>query len=222
MINIFAAGSETFPVNGETLYSFDRPAAEYKNVKYIRTHCNALFVHQFSHGFFDFRGKKDRLGADWFENSVQASLGHWLYCTDNPQKFKTFSEKSWGQSACRFKHGYSGAFGAEPCAEDAKLQNDGTVPPYAALASMPFTPEQSLAALEHYAGIPELWGKYGLIDSYNLDEEPPHFERCFLGIDKGITLVMLANYENGFVWEHFMKNECVLNGMKAVGIHDEI
>jgi hypothetical protein len=39
-----------------------------------------------------------------------------------------------------------------------------------------------------------------------------------LGIDKGITLLMLANYENGFVWDLFMRNGYVKRGLETVGI----
>ncbi|HCR39855.1 MAG TPA: hypothetical protein DIW41_03025, partial [Lachnospiraceae bacterium] len=39
--------------------------------------------------------------------------------------------------------------------------------------------------------------------------------KCYLGIDKGITLMQLANYQDGFIWDLFMANEYVQNGMKA-------
>jgi len=212
---ILGAGSPTFPSSGETLYSFERLKAEYGGYNYIRTRHNALFIHQFSHAFIDFKETLDRENIDWFQNSVNASLGHWLYCKNNPKGMKTFSDKSWGLSACHYKHGYSGAFGAEPCCPDANILIDGTVAPYAALGSLPFTPKQSLEALNHYGELPELWGKYGLVDSYNLDEDPPFYNTTFLGIDKGITIVMMANYENGLIWEYFMKNKYVSKGMEV-------
>ena len=215
---VLGAGSPTYPSSGETLYAFDRLMAEYGGYKYIRTRHNALFIHQYSHAFIDFRGTVDRLGVDWHENSIQASMGHWQYCKDNPRGLKTFSEKSWGLSACHYKYGYSGAFGAEPYCDGASPLIDGTVAIYAALGSMPFTPQQSMAALEHYCSIPELRGKYGLVDSYNLHEDPPFFDTIFLGIDKGITLAMMANHENEFVWKQFMKSKYVHDGFKAVGI----
>jgi hypothetical protein len=215
---ILGAGSKTFPANPETLYAFRRPTAKYKGFKYIRTAGNSLFVHQFSHAFIDFRGKKDMQGTDWFKNSVQASLGHRQYCIDNPENSKTYSANSWGLSASHSKYGYTGAFGALPVDKVADLKNDGTIALYAAPSSIVFTPKESLAVLKHYGTIPKLWGRYGLVDSYNLDEEPPYFDPYFLGLDKGITLAMFANYENEFVWKYFMKNEYVKRGLKAVGI----
>jgi len=38
-----------------------------------------------------------------------------------------------------------------------------------------------------------------------------------IGIDKGITLLMIENYRSGFVWENFMKNEYVKIGLEKVG-----
>lgn len=217
---ILGAGARNYPSPPDTLYAFRRDIAEYDGYKYIRTHCNALFVHQFSHAFIDFRGKRDREGVDWFENSVQAALGHRAYCIRNEEGRKTYSKTSWGLSACQYKYGYSGAFGAMPMAAEAikHLTNDGTVPPYGAVASVVFTPQESLEALEHYGTIPQLWTRYGLTESYNLDETPAYFNPNVLGIDKGITITMLANYEDEFVWKHFMKNEYVQKGLEISGI----
>jgi len=217
---ILGAGSPTYPSEGKTLYAFERIRGAYGGHEYIRTRHNALFVHQFSHAFIDFRGTVDLEGIDWYENSVQASLGHCQYCKDNPRGHATFSEKSWGLSACHHKHGYSGAFGAEPYCPGSEALIDGTVAIYAALASMPFTPNESRAALSHYATFPELWGRYGLTDSYNLDEQPPFFDDVYLGIDKGISLAMMANHENEFVWRHFMQCDYVRTGLAAAGVQN--
>jgi len=47
------------------------------------------------------------------------------------------------------------------------------VAPTAALASMPYTPRESLAALKHYYHKlgPRLWGDFGFKDAFNLDRD---------------------------------------------------
>ena len=62
---------------------------------------------------------------------------------------------------------------------------------------------------------PELMGEYGLKDAYNLDQG--WFDTDYIGIDKGISLLMIANYECDFVWDLFMKNEAVQRGMDRLG-----
>jgi hypothetical protein len=93
-----------------------------------------------------------------------------------------------------------------------------TVALYAAVAPMPFTPAEASAALVNYAREPRLWGKYGLTDSYNLDYGDGWYCPTYIGIDKGITLVMLANYQDGLVWRLFNGNASVKAGLTAIGV----
>ena len=58
-------------------------------------------------------------------------------------------------------------------------------------------------------------GKYGLTDAYNIDRGWVATDS--IGIDKGITLLMLANYKNGCVWNAVMENENILLGMENLG-----
>ena len=80
---------------------------------------------------------------------------------------------------------------------------------------MVFTPEESLEALEYYQSLRLLNGAYGLNDSYNLDYD--FYASDCIGIDKGISLLMLANFKNEVVWSVFMQNEHVLSGLENLG-----
>lgn len=51
-------------------------------------------------------------------------------------------------------------------------------------------------------------------DAYNLDVTPEWYGEDFIGIDKGISLLMIENYRTGFVWEVFMKNKYAKLGME--------
>ena len=220
MMYILGAGSPTYPVPGEMFYGFQRWKAVYGDYTYIRSWSNSLFAYQFSHAYIDFRDKTDRTGVDWFENSVQAALASRQFSIDHKDESKTYRENSWGLTACLGKKGYNGLYGAEPngMPQGKPLgANDGTIALYGAIASMPFTPEFSQdAMLNYYINYPETWGPYGFYESYNLDiGTNGHVTKCYLGIDKGITLMQLANYQDGFIWDLFMSNEYVQNGMKA-------
>lgn len=223
MMYILGAGSPTHPVSGDLFYHFMRWKATYGEHSFIRSWSNSLFAYQFSHAYIDFRDKRDSKGIDWFENSVQAALASRQYSIDKKEVSKTYHENSWGLTACLGKNGYNGMYGAEPNGMPGGQSlgaNDGTIAFYGAIASMPFTPEYSKEAmLNYYVNHPESWGPYGFYESYNLDQgSDGHITKSYLGIDKGITLVQLANYEDGFIWDLFMANEYVQEGMKACSI----
>lgn len=223
MMYILGAGSPTYPVSGDMFYGFQRWKATYGDYTYIRSWANSLFAYQFSHAYVDFRDKTDRTGVDWFENSVQATLASRQFSIDHMAESKTYQENSWGLTACLSKEGYNGLYGAEPngMPQGEPLgTNDGTIALYGAIASMPFTSTLSQAAmLNYYTNYPETWGPYGFYESYNLDiGKKGHVTKCYLGIDKGITLIQLVNYQNGFIWDLFMANENVKNGMEACEI----
>lgn len=223
MMYVLGAGSSTYSVSGALFYGFQRWKATYGEYSYIRSWANSLFAYQFSNAYLDFRDKTDKEGVNWFENSVQAVLASRQYSVDNKEGSKTYNENSWGLTACLGKDGYNGLYGAEPngMPQGKSLgANDGTIALYGAIASMPFTPEYSQAAmLNYYNNYPDTWGPYGFYDSYNLDQgKAGHITKCYLGIDKGITLIQLVNYQNGFIWDLFMKNEYVKKGLEACSI----
>jgi hypothetical protein len=63
----------------------------------------------------------------------------------------------------------------------------------------------------NYYSIERLKGEYGFVDAYNLTED--WYASDVIGIDKGITLLMLANYESDLVYEIVMHNQQILNGL---------
>lgn len=64
-----------------------------------------------------------------------------------------------------------------------------------------------------------MWGKYGFIDGYNL-ENGQWYSKEVIGIDKGITLLMIENYFTGVIWKYFMKNEYVKKGLEILQINE--
>ena len=99
------------------------------------------------------------------------------------------------------------------------MENDGTVTPCGAIGSIVFTPNESIKAMEdYYNNFPKLWGKYGFKDGFNLEGNKPWFSKEYIGIDKGIELLMLENYLNSTIWKYFMKNKYVKDGMDKLNI----
>lgn len=190
----------------ELYYGFTRHVGGYKGKNMVYCFGNSLFIHQFTHAFFDFSMYVDERGFDWFENSINATLANRQFCID--QKWSsTFHENSWGLTACETKNGYR-VYGSPPHGffnEDYKIKVEEFVAPYAALSSFVFTPKESLAALKYFNTI-ACHGKYGITDSYHLGEDP-WFSEKYVGIDKGPTILMLDNYLSGTTWKYFMQSD---------------
>ena len=217
MLYILGVSSPTFPIDKSMYYEFERKKADYKDIKeIIYTYCGTLFTYQFSHAWINFMRLKDKDGIDWFENSIKATKANRQYCIDNKQKYRTYKENSWGLTSCLGPKGYC-AFGAMPTDVDLELENDGTITPCGAIGSIVFTPKQSIEAMEYYYNnYPKLWGKYGFKDGYNLEKDKPWFAKEYIGIDKGIEMIMIENYLNGTIWKYFMKNEYVKKGLQIL------
>ena len=62
-------------------------------------------------------------------------------------------------------------------------------------------------------------GEYGLKDAYNLTKK--WYASDYVGIDKGISLLMIANYESDIIWDLFMQNENVKKGMDVLGFTEQ-
>jgi hypothetical protein len=216
---ILSTASETFPVQPEVYYGFRRDLGSYGGYRFYNSPGGSLFTHQFSHGWYDFRDVTDRDSINWHDNSVTASKAARQYCIDNPKGFKTWHANAWGLTACQGPEGYRG-YGSPPFHPNIRDCNDGTIPPCGAIGSVIFTPDESLAALDYYYTVPGLAGKYGLNDAYNQDKDWV-CDFC-IGIDKGISIIMLENALSGMIHELYMGNEWVKRGAERIGLHRHV
>ena len=216
LLYVLAAGSPTHPLGTDVYDGFTRHLASYGDAEpFIHSWFGSLFTYQYSHAWIDFRGLVDKNGVDWFQNSVIASEASRQYAIDRSDEFKSLHARSWGLTASDSPAGYNGLFGSPPSGYDDRAhETDGTVAPAGAIGSIVFTPEASIEALKYYYTIPGLIGDYGLKDAFNLDVG--WVAPDAIGIDKGITLLMIANHEDGFVWNQFMKNDYVRAGLAAL------
>ncbi len=210
MLYLLGISSPTHPIPKETWNAWQRPDFEFRGVHYIGAHA-PLFTHQYSHAWFDFRGRHDAFG-DYFRNSVIATKVHKLWCLDLAKRFPDYSENLWGITASDSAKGYT-AWGGPP--EMGKI--DGSVVPCAAGGSLPFLPEECLRVLQNirqkYGD--RAWKRYGFIDAFNPLNNWNNPD--VIGIDAGITVLMAENARTGFVWEVFMRNKEARRGMELAG-----
>jgi hypothetical protein len=170
-----------------------------------------LFVHQFSHAWVDFRNKRDDY-ADYWTNSVFATRAHRAMFNQLADRFPLYSDMLWGVTSSDSANGYTAWGGPDP-----SPHIDGTVVPCAAAGSIPFKPDECIAAVRHMYDTygHKLWKKYGLADAFN-----PHtgwVANDVIGIDVGITMLMIENHRSGFVWRQFMANPEINRAMLTAG-----
>jgi hypothetical protein len=174
---------------------------------------NPLFFAHYSYMGFDPRGIRDRF-ADYFENNRNLALINRAYCIENPEHHKGYGPDSWGLTAS------DGPWGYVPHAPDPN-NDTGTMTPTGALASFPYIPEASMAALKHfYRDLGDrLWGIYGPRDAFNLDHN--WFAPIYMGLNQTPITVMVENYRTGLLWRLFMSNPEMKPMLERIGFREE-
>ena len=215
IIYVLAASSPTHPIskevyeqgwarngkmaNGKKYYDITLPLGE--------SYGGPMFFAHYSFLGLDPRNLKDQYAGYWEQNVAHARINH-AYCAANPKKFYGYSDECWGLTASDIPDGYTAS---------SPTNDTGTIAPTAAVASIPYTPEESLKAIRYFYYIlgDRLVGEYGFKDSFNLSRR--WFAPSYIAIDQGPIILMIENYRTGLLWDLFMKNEEVLAGLDKLG-----
>jgi len=162
-----------------------------------------LFFSHYTFLSIDPRNLQDDYANYWTQN-VNHSLINYQYCQNNTGDYVGYGGGNWGLTASDNHIGYSA---------HSPTNDLGVITPTAALSSIPFTPEQSIAALNHFYYImgDQLWGDYGFYDAFNLTEE--WVADSYLAIDQGPIIIMIENYRTGLLWDLFMSAPEVQSGL---------
>lgn len=158
-----------------------------------------LFFTHYSFMGFDPHSLHDRYTKSYFDNNRNIALINLAYSIANPKHFAGYGPNAWGLTA------NDGPYGYVPHAPD-DANDRGTLTPTGALASFPYTPEASMAALKHYYRDlgDQMWDIYGLRDG--LDPNANWVSPIYMGLNQAPIVVMVENYRTGLVWKNFMSN----------------
>jgi hypothetical protein len=173
-----------------------------------------LFFAHYSYLGFDPRNIKDQF-CNYFEQNHNHTMINRSWCITNPLHHEGYSENCWGLTASDNPWGY------QAHAPGANTDN-GTITPAAAIPSMPYTPNESIAALKHFYRVygENLWGEYGFYDAFNPGEN--WFADSYLAIDQGPIIDMIENYRSELLWTHFMANPEIAPALSAIGFEEDI
>jgi len=237
ILYILALGSPTFPIAAAS-YDAWLTGYQWKTVYGIDyVYAGPLFIHQLSHVWIDFRGIHDRYmaarGIDYFENSRRATYVQQRYAIHNPYHFERYGEFSWGITASdgpgpavKTIGGVRRVFYDYIARGVPYGPDDGTLAPWAVVASLPFAPEIVIPTIKAFCKLHlREVNPYGFKASFSAtfkthDEDrreigwvsPYHF-----GINEGPTVVMIDNHREDFIWGLMRGCAHVRAGLRRAG-----
>ena len=215
IIYVLAASSPTHPItkavydngwalnggikNGKSFYGITLPLGQ--------DYGGPLFFAHYSFLGLDPRKLTDTYANYWQQNTSHAKINY-QYCVANPHKNYGYGPNCWGLTASDIQGSYTAS---------SPTNDVGVIAPTAALSSFPYTPVESMQALHffYYTLGDKIWGTYGFNDAFNLNQG--WFATSYLAIDEGPIVTMIENYRTGLLWNLFMQNPNVQNGLIKLG-----
>ncbi|MFM9872693.1 MAG: glucoamylase family protein [Fimbriimonadaceae bacterium] len=209
---ILALGNST-DMETEIWTGFRRSRFTYEGYELING--AALFIHQMSQAYLPMKGKRDILGYDYWVEGRNMTLANRTYVMKNPNKFVGYGSSIWGMSACDLPDGY-GAPGAPNF--NGKPDDNGTLAPAAAVASIMYTPDLSIAAANAFVTqFPKSYGQYGFTTGLNPTKKWQSPDT--IGIDIGQMMLAIEVYRTEKPHKWMMQNRAVKTGMDRAGFH---
>ncbi len=233
---VLALGSPTFPIKqiGYTKWTDTFKLTKAYAMEYL--YAGPLFIHQFSHMWIDFRCIHDafnnKSGLDYFQNSKIATHVHQEYAIANTHQFQHYGKYCWGLTASdgpgiavlklngRKRKFYDYIARGAPYGPD-----DGTVSPWAVVASLPFAPEIVLDTIRH--AIEKLNLKPNKLYGFDASFNPTFPEKTSnqhgwispwrFGLNQGPIVIMIENYHTEMIWNLMKQCSYIISGLKTAG-----
>lgn len=235
LLYILGLGSPTYSLPPESYTAWTSTHLWSRSYGFEYIYGGPLFIHQYSHLWLDFRDIQDAFtrerGIDYFENSRRATYVQQEYAIRNPMEFKGYGEHFWGITASdgpgwtsRTINNFERTFYGYAARGVPYGPDDGTVAPWAVVASLPFAPEIVLPTIENFQEVyPQVTGKYCLRCSFNLsypdvDNGTKGWTSSYhYGINLGPVVLMCENYRSGMLWRLMRKCRYITRGLRKAG-----
>ena len=234
LLYVLALGS---PTHGLGRRHYDAWCAAYEwrrsyQIDYL--YCSALFTHQLPHVWIDFRAIQDDYmrakDSDYFENSRRATLVQQRYAIENPHGYAGYGETCWGITASdgpgpgtRVIDGVKRRFYDYVARGVPDGPDDGTIAPWAVIASLPFAPEIVMPTIAYLRHQPDLKCRYGFKTTFNMtypgNAEHPQgwMSPWHFGIDQGPIMLMVENHRSGMPWRLMRGCSYIADGLRLAG-----
>ncbi|MEO6567718.1 MAG: glucoamylase family protein [Bryobacteraceae bacterium] len=238
LVYALGLGSPTYPLPEESYLAWLSTYRWKKIYDQELIYSGPLFVHQLSHVWIDFRGIQDAFmidkGIDYFENSRRATYVQQQYAIRNPLEFEGYATNCWGISASdgpgwqtHRMNGIERQFYGYHARGVPYGPDDGTISPWATVASLPFAPEIVLPALKHFDDIDlRIDRPFGFRASFNPTyADATHSEHGWVspyhfGVNQGPIVLMIENHRSGFLWHLMRQCPYLAAGLRRAGFRN--
>jgi hypothetical protein len=236
LLYVLALGSPTYPLAQDGFAAWASTYQWRSDYGWEYLYAGSLFTHQLSHIWIDFRGIQDgfmrKQGIDYFENSRRATQVQHRYAIDNSLKFKGYGACCWGITAsdgpgpvCVKVDGIERQFFNYIARGVPFGPDDGTIAPWAVVASLPFAPDIVLPAIEHFVHQLQLkaFNPYGFKATFNSTFPGTYANACgwvspwHYGLNQGPVVLMIENYRSGLLWRLTRQSPHLVSGLRNAG-----
>jgi hypothetical protein len=232
IVYVLGIGSPTHPIPVTTFSSWTLTYQWENLLGHNVLYSGPLFTHLFSHAWIDYRGIQDAFmrekGSDYFENTKSAIAIHREYGARNPRGYVGYDRNLWGITAgdgpgnrelresrrdLRF-FGYMSR--GVPYGPD-----DGTIAPWAMLATLPFNPDAALLGTRHLLeSYPQVCPSDRFSSGFNATLQARGIgwlSEGWFGLDQGLLLMMIENYRTGLIWNITRRCPVIRRGLIGAG-----
>jgi hypothetical protein len=191
-----------------------------------------LFTHLFSHAWIDFRGIQDEFmrekRSDYFENTRSAIAIHREYGARNPGAYVGYSRDFWGVTAGdgpgdlemkqsqRNRRFFGYMSRGVPYGPD-----DGTIAPWAMLATLPFNVDAALKGTRSLLhAYPQVCDQDRFRSGFNptlRKDGVGWLSEGWYGLDQGLLVLMIENHRSGMPWRIMRKSPYLKSGLQRAG-----
>jgi hypothetical protein len=236
LLYVLGLGSPTYPLPDESYPAWLSTYVWRTLYRHEFVYAGPLFIHQLSHIWIDFRDIQDDYmrarGIDYFENSRRATYVQREYAIHNPREFAFYDKDCWGITAS------DGPGPATLKVDGVERQffdylargaphgpDDGTIAPWAVVASLPFAPEIVMPAIRYFVDRVELTQaeSYGFKATFNptypvkTENKYGWVSKWNYGLNQGPIVFMIENHRSGMVWQLMQKCPYIVAGLRRAG-----
>lgn len=228
IVYVLGGGSSTHPLSSSSFTGWTSTYQWENLLNHDVLYSGPLFTHLFSHAWIDYRGIRDPFmrekNSDYFENTRQAIAVHREYGARNPHGYQGYDRNLWGITAGdgpdtqqlrqggkdRRFFGYMAR--GVPYGPD-----DGTIAPWAMLATVPFGAEAALLGTRHLLhSFPQVCTDDRFSSGFNptlTHNGSSWLSAGHYGLDQGLLVMMIENYRTGLIWQLTRASAVIRSGL---------
>lgn len=232
ILYVLGLGSPTHPLAPAAFHGWTLTYQWERLLGYDVLYSGPLFTHLFPHAWLDLRDIRDTFmrekRSDYFQNTCRSIALQREYCERNPRRAQGYGRDIWGLSAGDgpLRDGVR-AFAADhrhfgymargvPFGPD-----DGTLCPWAMLATLPFTPVAAMRGTrELLSRYPQVCPERRFASGFNPSlqtETGGWLSQGWYGLDQGLVVMMIEAARSGLIWSLLRESPHVRRGLRRAG-----